>query len=52
MGYGAYTDTGTVTGGTSPYTQVGDSIQLIACRRKAPVYMGALRLASDTTASL
>ncbi len=51
-GYGAYTDTGTVTGGTSTYTQVGDSIQLIACRRKAPVYMGALRLASGTMASL
>jgi len=51
-GYTAYTDTGTVTGGTSNYTQVGDSIQMNVCRRIAPVYMGGLRLATGSPALL
>ncbi len=51
-GYTAYTDTGSVTGGTSTLTQVGDSIQMNVCRRNAPQYMGGLRLATGTVALL
>jgi hypothetical protein len=51
-GYTAYTDTGTVSGGTSTYTQTGDSIQLNLCKRRAPKYMDAVRLAPGSMASL
>jgi hypothetical protein len=51
-GYTPYTDTGAVTGGTSKFTQVGDSIQMSVCRRNAPVYMGGLRLAAGSAALL
>jgi len=51
-GYTAYTDTGTVTGGTSTYTQPGDAIQMSVCRRIAAKYMGGLRLAAGSSSSL
>jgi len=47
----AYTVTGTVTGGTSTYTQPGDAIHLAVCRRTAP-YMYQVRLASGSSALL
>jgi hypothetical protein len=50
-GYTAYSVTGTVTGGTSTYTHVGDSIQMSVCRRGSR-YMYQVRLATGSTVSL
>ncbi len=51
-GYTGYTDTGTVTGGTSTYTTVGDPVSMVVCAKSANPYKGNLHLAAGTMASL
>jgi hypothetical protein len=51
-GYTGYTDTGSVTGGTSTYTTVGDPVSMVVCKKSANPYKDDLRLAAGTMASL
>jgi hypothetical protein len=51
-GYTGYTDTGTVTGGTSTYTTLGDPVSLVVCAKSANPYKGNLHLAAGTMATL
>lgn len=51
-GYTGYTDTGTVIGGTSTYTNVNDMVSIVLCKKSAMPYRYELRLARGTTASL
>ncbi len=48
----AFTDTGTVTGGTSAYTVIGDSISMVVCKKNVNPYAGRLRLAAGSMALL
>ncbi len=51
-GFTAYTDTGTVTGGTTGYTPLGDSVQMSVCEKFRPPHMYELRLATGSVVSL
>ncbi len=51
-GYAGYTDSGTVTAGTSGYTMAGDSVSMVVCKKSANPYRYELRLAGGTMASL
>ncbi|HXQ75149.1 MAG TPA: hypothetical protein VN791_01540 [Acidimicrobiales bacterium] len=51
-GYTGYTDTGTVTGGSSTYTQTNDTVSMLVCKKSATPYKDELRLAAASTASL
>ena len=51
-GYSGYTDTGTVTGGSSAYTQVNDAVSMVVCKKSAAPYKDELRLPGGTMASL
>ncbi len=51
-GYSGYTDTGTVTGGSSTYTHVNDVVSMLVCKKSAAPYKNELRLAAASMASL
>jgi len=51
-GFTAYADTGTVTGGTSAYIPLGDTVQMSACEKYRPPHMYGLRLATGSVVSL
>ncbi len=51
-GYSAWTDTGTVIGGTSTNTQVGDSIAIAVCKKNPNRFGRRLQLAAGSSALL
>jgi hypothetical protein len=51
-GFTGYTDTGTVTGGTSTYTASGDTVQIDVCKKYGPPHMYQLLPAAGSVVLL